>query len=343
MMEDPPLVSLVVINYKSIETLERCLSSLLKTTYPNYEIVIVDSLTDRIEDVVQKFRRKSLSKIKLVHFNANIGAAASHNVGVLASDPRAEYVVFLDNDVIVEPDWLGYLVEAISSNPRIGAVQAKVISMSNQGRIDHTGLGIDSAGTWLSAYGWDSNLFRRPLILFASSSAAMITRKKAYFEAMGFDDTYFIYDDDTDYSWRLRLRGYEVLFEPRAHVWHEDKLAKRLSYEKLYFGFRNRLANIIKNLDTRNMVYSFLLATYLGYLNAVMLAIAGRGREASAYITALLRTLKDFKKILVSRALVRRIKVVSDAELKRRGFLLRDIYATVLMTRALLIRYFKGR
>lgn len=342
-MGDPPLVSVVVINYKSLETLKRCLSSLLKTTYPNYEVIVVDSLTDRIEELVQQFREESGLKIKLVHFDANIGAAASHNVGVLASDPRSEYVVFLDNDVVVEPDWLSYLVEAISSSPRVGAVQAKVVSMSNTGRMDHTGLGVDSTGTWLSAYGWDSNLFKRPMLLFASSSAAMITRKSAYFEVMGFDDTYFIYDDDTDYSWRLRLRGYEILFEPRARVWHEDRLAKRLSYEKLYFGFRNRLLNTVKNLDTFNMVFSLLLTTYLGYLNAVVLAFAGRSGEASAYISAIVKVLRNLRKHLVSRAIVRRIKVVSDGELERRGFLIRGIYATVLMMRALLIRYFRGR
>lgn len=342
-MQDPPLVSIVVINYNSLETLERCLSSLLKTTYPNYEIVVVDTLTEHIEDLVQKFRKDAGPKIKLIHFDTNIGAAASHNVGVLASDPRSEYVVFLDNDVVVEPDWLSYLVEAISSDPRIGAVQAKVVSMSNMGRMDHTGLGVDSTGTWLSAYGWDSNLFTRPILLFASSSAAMITRKSVYLETMGFDDTYFIYDDDTDYSWRLRLKGYEILFEPRARVWHEDRLAKRLSYEKLYFGFRNRLLNTIKNLDTFNMIYSLLLTTYLGYINAVLLAIAGRGRESLAYIKAIARVLGRLRNHLLTRALVRRIRVVDDRELETRGFLIRGIYATVLMTRALLIRYFKGR
>ncbi|MEM4762110.1 MAG: hypothetical protein QW230_03950, partial [Thermofilum sp.] len=134
-----------------------------------------------------------------------------------------------------------------------------------------------------------------------------------------------------------------ILFEPRARVWHEDRLAKRLSYEKLYFGFRNRLLNTVKNLDTFNMVFSLLLTTYLGYLNAVVLAFAGRSGETSAYVSAIVKVLRNLRKHLVSRAIVRRIKVVSDGELERRGFLIRGIYATVLMMRALLIRYFRSR
>ena len=336
-----PMVSVVVINHRSLKYLERCLASLAETRYPNFEVVVVDSLTEGVEQLVESFRQKTGLRLKLVHLDVDLGAAASHNIGVLASDPRAEYIVFLDNDVAVHPDWLSHLVEAISASPLVGAVQAKVLSMSNEGRMDQTGLGIDAAGTWLSAYGWEAELFRRPLVLFASSSAAMITRRSAYMEVMGFDDTYFIYDDDTDYSWRLRLRGYEVLFEPRALVWHEDKLSKRLSFEKLYFGFRNRLLNIVKNLDIGNMLRSLLLATYLGYVNAVLLALAGRGEEALAYVKALFRVYRSLRSHLASRMLVRRIRRVSDEELERRGFLARDLYATVLMVRALLVRYYK--
>lgn len=337
-VNDRPLVSVVVVNYRSLETLLRCLDSLLKTAYPNFEVIVVDSMTEGVEEALSKLNDR---RVKLVHFDRDIGAAASHNVGVLASNPEAEYIAFLDNDTIVQPDWLTWLVETISSDPRIGAVQAKVISLSNPGKMDHTGLGMDSVGTWLTTYGWDHGIFSKPMTIFAASSAAMLTRKSAYLEVWGFDDTYFIYDDDTDYSWRLRLRGYEVVFDPRAVVFHEDKLEKRVSFEKLYFGYRNRMLNLVKNVESPGMAVRLMLALYLGYLNAVLLALAGRGREAIAYCLASLDVLRRLRRYILMRKLVAALRKVGDRELARRGFTSRGIYATVLMVRALLVRYFK--
>jgi GT2 family glycosyltransferase len=340
LVDSAPLVSVVVVNYKSLETLLRCLDSLLKTTYPNFEVIVVDSMTDGIEEALSKLNDR---RVKLVHFDQDIGAAASHNIGILASSPEAEYIAFLDNDTVVEPDWLSKLVETISSDPRIGAVQAKVVSQSNPGKMDHTGLGMDSVGTWLTSYGWDHSVFSEPMVIFTASSAAMLTRKDAYLEVWGFDDTYFIYDDDTDYSWRLRLRGYEVVFDPRAVVFHEDKLEKRVSFEKLYFGYRNRLLNLVKNVEGPGMAARLMLALYLGYMNAVLLALAGRGREAMAYCLASLNVLKRLRRYTRVRKLVAGLRRVGDRELEKRGFMSRGLYATILMTRMLLVRYFRAR
>ncbi len=340
LVDSSPLVSVVVVNYKSLETLLRCLDSLLKTTYPNFEVIVVDSMTEGIEEALSKLNDR---RVKLVHFDRDVGAAASHNIGVLASSPEAEYIAFLDNDTVVEPDWLSRLVETISSDPRIGAVQAKVVSQNNPGKMDHTGLGMDSVGTWLTSYGWDHSVFSEPMVIFTASSAAMLTRKDAYLEVWGFDDTYFIYDDDTDYSWRLRLRGYEVVFDPRAVVFHEDKLEKRVSFEKLYFGYRNRLLNLVKNVEGLGMAARLMLALYLGYINAVLLALAGRGKEAMAYCLASLNVLKRLRRYTRVRKLVAGLRRVGDRELEKRGFTSRGLYATILMTRMLLVRYFRAR
>uniref|UniRef100_A0A7C1P1B3 Glycosyltransferase family 2 protein n=1 Tax=Thermofilum pendens TaxID=2269 RepID=A0A7C1P1B3_THEPE len=339
-MSDEPLVSVVVVNYRSLETLLRCLDSLLKTDYPNFEVIVVDSMTEGVKEALSKLDDK---RVKLVHFDRDIGAAASHNVGVLASSPEAEYIAFLDNDTVVQPDWLSRLVETISSDPRIGAVQAKVVSQSNPGKMDHTGLGVDSVGTWLTTYGWDHGIFSEPMVIFTASSAAMLTRKDAYLEVWGFDDTYFIYDDDTDYSWRLRLRGYEVVFDPRAVVFHEDRLEKRVSFEKLYFGYRNRLLNLVKNVEEPGMAARLMLALYLGYINAALLALAGRGREAMAYCLASLNVLRRLRHYIRMRRLVARLRKVGDRELAKRGFTNKGLYATVLMIRMLLVRYFRAR
>lgn len=334
---EPPKVSVVVINYKSYEPLKACLESLLKSDYTNFEVVVVDSLTPGIEERVR--RDYGDPRVKVVHFDSNIGASASHNVGVLASDPASKYIVFMDNDVEVTPSALRVLVETMERAPSVGALQARVLSKSNNGKMDHMGLGVDLVGTWVTAYGQRAELFAEPLEIFAASSAMMITRRDIYFEALGFDDSYFIYDDDTDYSWRVRLLGYRVCYEPRALVYHEDKFENRLRHDKLYFGFRNRLLNIVKNMEAENMVVSLLSTLYLGYLNVVMLSLALRGKEAYAYLKALVNVAVSLPRRLMQRKIIQRRRRVRDSELFEAGFLRRDLLGTVVMLRALLVRW----
>ena len=336
---DPPKVSVIVVNYKSYDTLRECIRSLVESEYPNLEIIVIDSLTPSLKDnIIRDFNDE---RIKVIHFDYNIGASASHNFGAIFSDPGSKYLIFMDNDVEVTPNAIRILVEAMEENPAMGVIQAKVISLSNNYRMDHMGLGIDIAGTWLTTYGQDSELFSNPLEIFAASSAMMITRRELYFEALGFDDTYFIYDDDTDYSWRVRLLGYSVGYEPRAIVYHGDKFENRLRYDKLYFGFRNRLLNIFKNMEAENMVLSMVATLYLGYLNIVLLSLALKGREAYAYIKATYNLIKTLNTRILHRRIVQKKRKVPDSAFFMKGFLRRDLFGTIVMFRELLIRYYK--
>jgi len=333
-----PRVSVVVVNYRSYDVLRRCLESLLRSDYPDFEVVVVDSLTQGLEKKIREdFKDRA---IKVVHFDSNIGASASHNIGAVASDPESKYLIFMDNDVFVTPEAIRFLVETMEKEPRIGILQAKVVSKSNRGKMDHMGLGLDIAGTWVTTYGQEAGAYDEPLEIFAASSAFMITRRELYFQALGFDDTYFIYDDDTDYSWRVRLQGYTVAYEPRAIVYHEDKFENRLRYDKLYFGFRNRLLNIIKNLEAENMATSLVSTLYLAYLNVLMLSLSLRGREAYAYLKATANVISNLPRRLVHRKIVQIKRLVSDKFLYKKGFLRRDLLGTIIMLRALLTRYF---
>ncbi len=335
---NPPKVSVIVVNYKSYEPLRLCLRSVLESDYPDYEVIVVDSLTQDIESKIKKDFNDP--RIKVIHFDTNIGASASHNIGALASDPRSKYLIFMDNDVIVTPSAISHLVKSMEENPHIGVLQAKIVSRSNNGRMDHTGLGLDIAGTWVTTYGHLAETFSKPMEIFAASSAFMITRRELYFEALGFDDTYFIYDDDTDYSWRVRLQGYTVAYEPRAIVYHEDKFENRIRYDKLYFGFRNRLLNVLKNLEAENMIISMISILFLAYLNALMLCLSLRGREAYAYLRAIMNVLSTMPWRLTQRKIVQRRRRVSDRVFFKKGLLRRDLLGTVVMLRALLARYF---
>jgi GT2 family glycosyltransferase len=336
-----PKVSIVVVNFRGVSSLVKCLKSVLATDYPDFEVIVVDSLTSNIEEVLRR-EIGDTSRVRVVHFERDVGAAGSHNIGAWMSSPESEYLVFLDNDVVVRRDWLKWMVEAAKSLPNVGCVQAKVVSQSNVGKMDHAGLAIDLTATWLSTYGFSEEVFLNPLVLFVASSAALLTPRDLYFKLGGFDSSYFIYDDDTDYSWRTRLAGYNVVLEPRAVVYHEDKISSRLRFDKLYFGFRNRLQNIVKNMEVENMLPTLLITLYLGYLSSVLLALAGR-REATAYILAAWKILVNLPKTVLKRRMINSFRRVSDRVFREKGFIQRNLLGAVAMTRALLIRAVSAR
>ena len=337
---EEPKVSIIIINFNGTDNLVKLIDSILKSDYNNYEIIVVDCLTKELNDTIGK-RFPGSGKIKVVHFDRDIGAAASHNVGAIISDPKSKYLVFMDDDIIVTRDWLRNLVKYMEKSSKIGVVQAKLLSMRDPSKMDHLGLALDMLGTWFTAYGEDASKFNNPLQIFAASSATMITRRDVYFEVGGFDSSYFIYDDDTDYSWRVRLRGYAILYSPEAVVYHKGGLIGGLKPDRLYYGYRNRLTNLIKNLEIENMVIHFPLTLLFGFLNILFLAIAGRYRETSAYVLATLNVLKRLPKLIRKRYLIQLTRKVGDDYFFKRGLIRRNITATVLMSRRLLIEYYK--
>jgi GT2 family glycosyltransferase len=339
--ENYPKVSIIIVNFKGTASLVKCLRSVLQTDYPDYEVIVVDSLTENIEEKIQK-EIGPTDRVKIIHFDRDVGAAGSHNIGAMASSPQSKYLVFLDNDVEVEKDWLKHLVKTAEELPNVGCVQAKVVSQSNQGRMDHAGLAIDLTATWVSTYGFDEQIFRQPIALFVASSAALLTPRELYFRLGGFDSSYFIYDDDTDYAWRVRLAGYNIVLEPRAVVHHEDKISSRLRFDKLYFGYRNRIQNVVKNMEPENMLPTFLATLYLGYLSSVMLALSGR-KESAAYMLAAWRVLTSLPRNIAKRRRVYMLRRVPDRAFLQKGFIQRNLFGAITMSRALLIRALKTK
>ncbi|MEM2147496.1 MAG: glycosyltransferase, partial [Candidatus Bathyarchaeia archaeon] len=196
-----PMVSVVVINFKGTQQLEKCLNHLTKTVYPNYEIIIVDCLTENLETWI----RKHFPTAKVIHYDRDIGPSASHNVDKNFLNPQSKYLAFLDNDAYVTENWLTELVKVMEYDSQIGIAQAKILMTSNSRLMDNAGIAIDALGTWYTTRGAKAYRFQNLFEIFAASSAGCLVLRKAFEEAGGFDPDYFIYDDDTDFSFRVRL------------------------------------------------------------------------------------------------------------------------------------------
>ncbi len=329
MAEDYPKVSVIVTNARNKEYLGKCLEALVETDYPDLEIIVVDCQTSRIKEWITK----NFKNIKLVHFKKDIGPSASHNVGVAKADPSRRYIAFLDNDATVEPSWLRELIKAIHNDQTIGIAQAKILKMGVEGLLDHTGLAIDTLGTWFTTLNMKEESFNEVFEIFAASLAACIVKRDIFDKMGGFDDDYFIYDDDTDFCWRARLLGYRVVFVPSARVSHSGQVAKGLQPRKLFHSVKNRGYTLLKNYELGNLWWRMCVYYVVMSLSVLALVFLLKLGQALASLKGLADIIMNFKTAWQKRMGVQSRRRVSDEKLFEQRLLRKDVSATLSFLR----------
>jgi N-acetylglucosaminyl-diphospho-decaprenol L-rhamnosyltransferase len=226
-----PFVSVLILNWNGARLLPPCLEALSKTNYPQgrWEAVLVDNAS---ADGSADAALRDYPWLTLRRNPGNWGFAHGYN-GAIAAAP-GPYVVLLNTDTHVRPDWLRALVCAAEADPQVGAATAKLVYPAhspNAGRIQNAGglllangAGRDR-GTVLRDGQWiqeeDAGQYDRHEEVFFFCGAAALLRKAALDDVGLFDERYFMYYEDLDLSWRLRLRGWKVVYVPDAVVEHD--------------------------------------------------------------------------------------------------------------------------
>ena len=205
-----PKVSVIVCTYKGSATLVECLDSLVALNYPSVELLLVNDGADpRVEDLAKAY--EVIRYLAVEHG----GLSAARNTGAAAA--TGEILVYTDDDCIAEPDWLKWIVQLFSEDPKIGAVGGPNIpphpETAAQARVAAAPGG--PAHVLLS----DTRAEHLPGCNFA-------VRKSVYDEVGGFNPIFRAAGDDVDFCWRVLEAGYELGFHPAAFVWHH----RRFSY-----------------------------------------------------------------------------------------------------------------
>ena len=140
-----PKVSIIIPHWNGIEILSDCLESLAQTEYTNLEIIVVDNAsTDGSSDWVNI----NYPSVKLIENDQNYGYAGGCNRG--ANVATGDFLVFLNNDTIQDSKWIDTLVDFLSLNSNVAAVQPKILNFFDQAKFDYAG----GAGGWLDILGY---------------------------------------------------------------------------------------------------------------------------------------------------------------------------------------------
>jgi len=312
------LVSVIILNYNGLEFLDRCLISVLNSEYPNFEVIFVDnaSTDGSVEFVRKKFGAES--HLKIIQNNENLGFAEGNNIG--AKKAHGEYIVFLNNDTEVDPHWLKELVLVMETKPNVGVCQSKLLLINDRKRFD-------CAGGLLDFYGFpfgrgdfqeDKGQYEHVEEIFHAKGAAMSVRRRIVQETGLFDPEFVIYYEEVDFCWRVRLKGYRVVFVPRSIVFHagEVSTARELSELRAFHASKNHLTMILKNYGSENLLKYLPIIISLRISEVLLLLWRQKVSVSLAKVRAIIWIMANFKHIWQKRIKIQRfMRRIPDKDL----------------------------
>jgi len=309
--ETEPLVSIIILNYNAGTLLLDCVESLLKTDYKNYEIIIVDNLSNDNSHIKCK---EKFTQIILIKNKENLGYCEGNNVGIRIA--KGEFLVILNPDTVVEPDWLQELLNAYSNNGE-GLYQPKILATTDHKMLLSTGqmLHLFGFGYSRSKGEEDKSQFEvLEQVNYASGTCLFISNRTMKKLGM-FDPFLFAYHDDLDLGWRSIQLGIKSYYVPKSIIYHPvEGYSFKWSRLKFYLLERNRHYCLLTHYS-RSTLYKILPALILVDI-AVFLFYLSKGMAWSK-IKAHIMILKNINKINQRYSEIQKSRIVDDKTIIR--------------------------
>lgn len=255
-----PKVAIILVNYNGYEDTVECVNSLLAISYKNMFIFVVDNAStegNRIQEDV--FLQKA---VRIIQSKENLGFSGGNNLAIqIALKEKFDYVLLLNNDTSVEPDFLSEMIEAAENNHRVGIVAGKIYFYHDKNRIWAAG-GQYNRRTGLTVqYG---GVDRRELnverdVTFATGCLMLIPCEVIHKVGL-LDESFFLYSEDTDYCQRVIDAGYKIRYVPTAKIYHKvsASIGNTSSMQQQYM-MRNNLYMIKKYSKVKVVAYISML------------------------------------------------------------------------------------
>lgn len=275
-------VSVIIPNFNGLAYLEGVLSGLERQSMKNFEVILVDNGST---DGSCAFVASQYSWVHIIELPENFGFSRAVNEGIKAA--RAPYVLLLNNDTEVEPDFLKEMTEGIQRHKKAFSCQAKMLQFHERDKMD-------DGGNYYCALGWAfaggkgkaAEHYDKEKKIFSSCAGAAIYRKKIFEKIGYFDDEHFAYLEDLDVGYRARIYGYENWYIPGAVVYHvgSGTSGSRYNQFKIRYSSRNNIYMIYKNMPFLQIILNlpFLLVGF--GMKILFFCLKGYGREYLAGI-----------------------------------------------------------
>ena len=244
----------------------------------------------------------------------NVGFAAAVNRGIAATG--GEFVALLNNDVELDPDWLGELIAALESHPDAGSATPKLISYHDRSLLDGAGDELSWSGV-CTRRGYrrpDTGQYDVPGDVFSACGGAALYRRSVLERIGPLDEDFFAYLEDTDWGFRARLEGHGCRYVPSSRAYHMGgATTDRVSDLGTYLRRRNMIALILKNYPARSLLRH---APDLALEQLLGLALSVLQGTSRAQLRAWRDALRQLPATLRKRRAVQRRRVLAPAQLE---------------------------
>jgi GT2 family glycosyltransferase len=261
------LVSVTVVTYNSGRFIKRCLESVLEQKYGSLEVVVIDNAsTDGTVDILEQFA----DRCRIYYNDENIGFAAAQNQAIALS--QGDWVLTLNPDVLLLPDFIQALVDAGHVDPKAGTVCGKLLTIRPSFDLPEKQL-VDSTGIYFTpmlrhldrgSQEVDNGHYLNFEYVFGATAAAALYRRQMIediaIDNEFFDPDFFVYREDADVAWRAQLMGWRCVYTPLARGYHvravlpgnRRALPPVINMHSVKNRFLMRIKNMTPDLYKRN-------------------------------------------------------------------------------------------
>ena len=265
-------LSVVILNYNGRGYLEQFLVEVVACSRP-HEVVVVDnaSTDDSVEYV-----KTQVPEARLICFDQNYGFSGGYNEAITLIE--SEYIVLLNSDVQVTPNWIEPVLAHMEAHPDMAAAQPKILDQKQPKLFEYAG----GAGGYIDSLAYpfcrgrvfhtieeDQQQYNDTRDVFWASGSCLFVRRASYLEAGGLDEDFFAHMEEIDLCWRFWNLGYRVSACPQSHIYHVGGGTLHKSQpRKTYLNFRNGLSLILKNDSLGKILWKIPLRMALDWLAA---------------------------------------------------------------------------
>lgn len=262
-----PLLYIIIINYKGISDTLACIESLLKISYSNYKIVVVDNNS---EDESVEMLNKMYQGIDIIHViesKENFGFSGGNNLGIkYALENNCKYVLLLNNDTVVEQNFLDSIINVMEQDSEAGIYTGKINYYSNKNKIWFGGgkfIWWKGNSEHIGCNEKDDGSFDLTQKITFATGCYMLMKASVIKKVGLMPEKYFLYYEDTEYSNRFIRQGYNIVYYPQSIIYHKVSASTGIQSDlSQYYINRNRLIYIRDNILGMKKVVAYVFYTF---------------------------------------------------------------------------------
>jgi len=299
-------VTAIIVNWNDKDVIVECIQSILDQNRNEIDIIISDNGS---KDDSLEFIRRRFPSVKIIENGENLGFGSAINRGLGVA--KGDYLLFLNSDLKLHSKCVGELAKVLESDSNVGGTIPKILHIDQQNTINSLGVLINYTGiAYPNLLGQKDPGYQEP---FESACGGIFMLRREVYETVGgFDEDLFLYHEDHDLSWRIRLAGWHLKVVPKAIMHHHYKFNKGIL--KYYSSEKNRLHILLKNMEVKTLALispALITIEFSQWLHAVI------HRWFLLKMKSYIEILMIFPRILTKRKKLKLLRKVSDKEITR--------------------------